>query len=91
MASLVAALDGLRSAHTRWVVVSGEPGTGKTRLLAELCAGAEARGYAVLVGRGAEMERGEGAPGIRLLQDAFHMRSLSLYETLGFDVKEPLR
>ena len=38
----------------------------------------------------AVMERGEGAPGIRLLQDAFHMRSLSLYETLGFDVKEPV-
>ena len=57
MASLVAALDGLRAASTRWVVVSGEPGTGKTRLLAELCAGAEARGYTVLVGRGAEMER----------------------------------
>jgi DNA-binding CsgD family transcriptional regulator len=57
MASFVAALDGLRSPRTRWVVVSGEPGTGKTRLLAELCAEAEARGYAVLVGRGAEMER----------------------------------
>src|SRR5918994_169307 len=38
----------------------------------------------------AVMERGEGAPGIRLLQDAFHMRSLSLYESLGFDVKEPV-
>ena len=30
----------------------------------------------------AVMERGEGAPGIRLVQDAFHMRSLSLYESL---------
>ena len=38
----------------------------------------------------AVMERGEGAPGIRLQQDAFHMRSLSLYELLGFDVKEPV-
>jgi predicted N-acetyltransferase YhbS len=38
----------------------------------------------------AVMERGEGAPGLRLLQDAFHMRSLSLYESLGFDVKEPV-
>src|SRR5918995_6346121 len=38
----------------------------------------------------AVMERGEGAPGVRLLQDAFHMRSLSLYESLGFDVKEPV-
>jgi GNAT superfamily N-acetyltransferase len=38
----------------------------------------------------AVLERGRGAPGIRLLQDAFHMRSLSLYESLGFDVKEPV-
>jgi predicted N-acetyltransferase YhbS len=37
----------------------------------------------------AVMERGSGAPGIRLLQDAFNMRSLSLYASLGFDVKEP--
>jgi predicted N-acetyltransferase YhbS len=36
------------------------------------------------------LERGQGAPGIRLLQDAFHMRSLALYESLGFDVKEPV-
>ena len=36
----------------------------------------------------AVIERGQGAPGIRLLQDAFHMRSLALYESLGFDVKE---
>jgi GNAT superfamily N-acetyltransferase len=38
----------------------------------------------------AVMARGEGAPGIRLLQDAFNMRSLSLYESLGFDVREPV-
>src|SRR5918992_1664929 len=38
----------------------------------------------------AVMERGGEAPGIRLLQDAFHMRSLALYESLGFDVKEPV-
>jgi GNAT superfamily N-acetyltransferase len=38
----------------------------------------------------AVIERGEGAPGIRLLQDAFNLRSLSLYESLGFDVKEPV-
>ena len=38
----------------------------------------------------AVIERGEGAPGIRLLQDSFNLRSLSLYESLGFDVKEPV-
>lgn len=38
----------------------------------------------------AVIERGNEAPGIRLLQDAFHMRSLALYESLGFEVKEPV-
>lgn len=38
----------------------------------------------------AVIERGAGAPGIRLLQDSFNMRSLALYESLGFDVKEPV-
>jgi hypothetical protein len=30
------------------------------------------------------------APGVRLVQAAFHNRSLSLYTNLGFDAKEPL-
>jgi predicted N-acetyltransferase YhbS len=34
----------------------------------------------------AVLERGKDAPGIRLVQDGFHMRSLSLYTSLGFDV-----
>jgi GNAT superfamily N-acetyltransferase len=34
----------------------------------------------------AVLERGEGARGIRLVQDGFHVRSLSLYSSLGFDV-----
>jgi GNAT superfamily N-acetyltransferase len=34
----------------------------------------------------AVLERGSAAPGIRLLQDAFHMRSLALYTSLGFRV-----
>lgn len=48
-------------------------------------------GQNVGVGRAlmhAVLERADGAPGVRLLQDAFHMRSLALYESLGFDVKE---
>jgi predicted N-acetyltransferase YhbS len=32
----------------------------------------------------------KGAAGIRLVQAAFHNRSLSLYTSLGFDIKEPL-
>ena len=31
-----------------------------------------------------------GAPGVRLVQAAFHSRSLSLYTKLGFDPREPL-
>jgi GNAT superfamily N-acetyltransferase len=38
----------------------------------------------------AVLERGEQARGIRLLQDAFNLRSLALYESLGFDVREPV-
>jgi GNAT superfamily N-acetyltransferase len=36
----------------------------------------------------AVVERGKGSLGIRLLQDSFNMRSVSLYASLGFDVKE---
>jgi len=32
----------------------------------------------------------QDAPGIRLVQAAFHNRSLSLYTSLGFDIREPL-
>jgi len=40
----------------------------------------------------AVMDRAEekGAAGIRLVQAAFHNRSLSLYASLGFDIREPL-
>ena len=32
----------------------------------------------------------QGAAGVRLIQAAFHNRSLSLYTSLGFDIREPL-
>lgn len=38
----------------------------------------------------AVIERGKDAAGIRLVQDAFNTKSMSLYASLGFDVKEPL-
>jgi GNAT superfamily N-acetyltransferase len=38
----------------------------------------------------AVIERGRGAEGIRLLQDSFNTASLSLYASLGFEVKEPV-
>jgi predicted N-acetyltransferase YhbS len=51
----------------------------------------QSRGIGKMLMR-AVMERAEerGAAGIRLVQAAFHNRSLSLYESLGFDVREPL-
>ena len=51
--------------------------------------GAQGRG----VGRRlmeAVVERGRGAVGVRLVQDAFNTQSLSLYASLGFAVREPL-
>ena len=38
----------------------------------------------------AVIDRGAGSAGIRLLQDAFNVQSLSLYASLGFDVAEPI-
>jgi ribosomal protein S18 acetylase RimI-like enzyme len=38
----------------------------------------------------AVLERAQGAPGVRLVQDAFNTRSIALYASLGFEVKEPL-
>jgi GNAT superfamily N-acetyltransferase len=37
-----------------------------------------------------ELERRRGAVGIRLVQTAYHYRSLALYTKLGFTVREPL-
>jgi predicted N-acetyltransferase YhbS len=38
----------------------------------------------------AVIERGRGAAGVRLVQDSFNAASLSLYASLGFEVREPL-
>ena len=38
----------------------------------------------------AVIERSKGSAGIRLVQDSFNTASLSLYASLGFEVKEPL-
>jgi GNAT superfamily N-acetyltransferase len=37
-----------------------------------------------------DRERGRDAPGVRLVQTAYHYRSLALYAKLGFVVREPL-
>ena len=54
--ALVEALNELSSDRSSWVQVTGEPGIGKTRVVAELSALAEERGALVLTGRGAELE-----------------------------------
>lgn len=38
----------------------------------------------------AVLDRARDAVGVRLVQDAFNTRSISLYASLGFEVKEPL-
>jgi len=57
VASLERALASLADGAGAVVAVSGEPGIGKTRLLSELLRRAEARGYLVLSGRAAQLER----------------------------------
>ena len=44
----------------------------------------------MLMNAGMERACNRGAAGVRLVQAAFHNRSLSLYASLGFDVREPL-
>ncbi|HEX3264346.1 MAG TPA: AAA family ATPase [Candidatus Limnocylindrales bacterium] len=57
LARLDAALDAAAGGHPVAIALTGEGGIGKTRLLAELAARAEARGYLVLTGSAAELER----------------------------------
>jgi DNA-binding NarL/FixJ family response regulator len=55
--SLDRTLDALDHGSAACLTVEGEPGIGKTRLLAELRARADARGHLVLSGAAAEFER----------------------------------
>ncbi len=57
LGELDVALDQLAAGEPWFVQISGEPGIGKSRLLAELCRRGEDRGYLVLEGRAAEFER----------------------------------
>ena len=49
-------VDGLKRTGATATLLVGEPGIGKTRLLAELAAHADARGCTVLTGRASELE-----------------------------------
>ena len=57
LARLEAALDALGGGEPACLAVEGEPGIGKTRLLAELRRRADDRGHLVLEGAAAEFER----------------------------------
>ena len=57
LAEIEGALDRLAAGQPWLVQIAGEPGIGKSRLLAELCRWGEERGYLVLDGRAAEFER----------------------------------
>jgi predicted ATPase len=51
LAQLVSALDDARSGHGSLVLVTGEPGIGKSRLMDEIADAARDRGCSVLIGR----------------------------------------
>src|SRR5688572_10754919 len=57
MAAVDDALGVVRGGSTGCLVVEGEPGIGKTRMLAELAGRADARGCTVLAGSAYELER----------------------------------
>ncbi|GAA2790378.1 hypothetical protein GCM10010452_18380 [Crossiella cryophila] len=56
LAELVSIVDGPPSARFRFVQIVGEPGIGKSRLLAELADAARDKGQEVLLGRASEFE-----------------------------------
>ena len=56
LVALDAALDGLAAGAGGALAVVGEPGIGKSTLLAEVCSRADARGWLALGGRGTELE-----------------------------------
>jgi DNA-binding CsgD family transcriptional regulator len=56
LAVVATALQGI-GRDARFLALSGEPGIGKTRMLEELARRGSERGFTVLTGRGAELER----------------------------------
>ncbi|MCV2491791.1 AAA family ATPase [Geodermatophilus sp. YIM 151500] len=84
LAAFTAVLDRLERGHPEFVALLGEPGIGKTRLLAELGALADARGMLVLSGSASEFER--DLP-FWVLVDALdeHLRGLAPGRLTGLD------
>ena len=71
LARLTAALDRARAGERRLVLIGGEPGIGKTRLMAELCAAAHADGAEVRSGRCFEEAIAPYQPFVEALGDAW--------------------
>jgi DNA-binding SARP family transcriptional activator len=71
LARLTAALDRARAGERRLVLIGGEPGIGKTRLMAELCAAAHAGGAEVRSGRCFEEAIAPYQPFVEALGDAW--------------------
>ena len=65
---LLAALDGVRGGERQLVLVSGEPGIGKSRLVAETARRAHVAGVTVLAGRCSEEPLGPFAPFVEALR-----------------------
>ena len=74
---LLAALDGVRGGERRLVLVAGEPGIGKTRLVAEAARRAHAAGATVLAGRCHEEPLGPFAPFVEALRPLGTLRRSS--------------
>src|SRR5689334_5882170 len=74
LATVEGALDLLVQGQGGTLVITGEPGIGKTRMLADLVDAARARGCPVLDGRATEFERDEPYAVFRDLTDG-HLRA----------------
>jgi predicted ATPase len=85
------ALDGPRAGAFQFLVLSGEPGAGKTRLLTELHAEAAGRKLTTLAGRAAEFEQ-ELPFGVVVdaLEDQVETSLPGLAERLGAEISARL-
>ena len=89
--SLQQALDDVERGPPGAIELVGEPGIGKTRLLAELAARAEPRGYLVLSGSGSELERDlPFSVFVHALDEYVESLDLDRFATLDADVQAEL-